>query len=132
MMAVMTVMSWQPLICAPVRQVDYTKELPMCNYGLTFRSHSYSIDERTSLNLTPDRHLNLRRGFSVDFDLCLNHEDAAYGYVMRLISGNSSALDINANINTGNLNIVLIRDGNTVVNVPLHDEMRLEAGRWMH
>lgn len=131
-MAVMTVMSWQPLVCAPVRQVDYTKELPMCNCGLTFRSHSYSIDERTSLNLTPDRHLNLRRGFSVDFDLCLNHEDAAYGYVMRLISGNSSALDINANINTGNLNIVLIRDGNTVVNVPLHDEMRLEAGRWMH
>lgn len=78
-------------------------ELDGCNFGLTFRSHKYPLDERTGLNLTPDRHLNLSHGFSIDFDLCLNREDAAYGYVMRLISGNRSALDINANINTGNL-----------------------------
>lgn len=109
-----------------------SKDFLSCSYGLTFRSHKYSIDERTALNLTPDRPLNLRRGFRIDFDLCLNHEDAAYGYVMRLISGDSSTLDINANINTGNLNFVLIRDGNTVANVPLHDEIGLEAGRWMH
>ena len=80
-------------------------ELDGCNFGLTFRSHKYPLDERTGLNLTPDRHLNLSHGFSIDFDLCLNREDAAYGYVMRLISGNRSALDINANINTGNLNL---------------------------
>lgn len=107
-------------------------ELDGCNYGLTFRSHKYSLDERTGLNLTPDRHLNLRHGFSIDFDLCLNHEDAAYGYVMRLISGNRSALDINSNINTGNLNFVLIGDDDIFANVSYHDEISLEAGRWMH
>lgn len=106
--------------------------LPECSYGLTFRSHTYSIDERTSLCLTPERPLNLRHGFRLDFDLCLNHEDSAYGYVMRLISGSSSALDINANINAGNLNFVLVRDGETVENVQCHDWLRLEAGKWMH
>ena len=32
-------------------------ELDGCNFGLTFRSHKYPLDERTGLNLTPDRHL---------------------------------------------------------------------------
>lgn len=102
------------------------------NYGLTFRSHRYTIDERTSLNLTPHKHLNLKKGFRIDFELRLNHEDAAYGYVMRLISGNDSALDINANINTGNLNFVLINGDNHILNVPYHDAINLESGRWMH
>lgn len=129
---VFLIMSGEAPLCASGFSNEVPKELHSCNYGLTFRSHSYSIDERTGLNLTPDRPLNLRRGFSIDFELCLNHEDAAYGYVMRLISAGRSALDINANINTGNFNFVLIRDGNTVENIPLHDEIRLEAGRWMH
>lgn len=121
-----------PLANATEIRARTADELDGCNFGLTFRSHKYPLDERTGLNLTPDRHLNLSHGFSIDFDLCLNREDAAYGYVMRLISGNRSALDINANINTGNLNFVLIRDGNTFTNVPYHDEIGLEAGRWMH
>ncbi len=111
--------------------VSSEDDLPSaCRYGLGFRSHRYSIDERTSLNLTPDRHLRFPKGFKVSFDLCLNEESDSYGYVMRLVSGGNSSLDINSNVKSGNFNFVLVSGYGSATNISFRDALTLHPGEW--
>ena len=55
-------------------------------YGLTFKAHTVNQDQRTSLDLTPDRSLHLGNKFSLSFDIKLREELHTYGYVFRIIS----------------------------------------------
>ncbi|MDR2954422.1 MAG: hypothetical protein LBV43_05010 [Prevotella sp.] len=76
--------------------------------GLIFRNHEVNKDERTSVNLTPDKPLILPDGFSMEFDLKLKKvSSTSFGYVFRLISNDSVSLDMSSSIGKGRFNIVL-------------------------
>ncbi len=76
-------------------------------YGLTFKSHEVNKDYRTSLNLTPDATMDLSDGFELDFDLKLKAGVHTYGYVFRLISSDTTSLDMVTDINLNQLNVIL-------------------------
>lgn len=61
------------------------------SYGLTFKAHTVNQDQRTSLDLTPDRSLHLGNKFSLSFDIKLREELHTYGYVFRIISDDTSS-----------------------------------------
>lgn len=102
------------------------------NYGLTFRSHRYIQDERTGLDLSPDRPFHFRDGFILDFDLRMIHEDLAFGYVFRIISGNDSSLDLVTNYNNGRVNFILSDRKSTVANLDFHDSLDIDEHHWFH
>jgi len=55
-------------------------------YGMQFYAHEYSLDQRSGLNLTPERALDIKGNLDLQFNLQLdpNHE-SYFGYVFRLI-----------------------------------------------
>ncbi|MCM1177330.1 MAG: hypothetical protein NC115_03985 [Bacteroidales bacterium] len=92
----------------------FAADIHEVDYGLIFRSHGFNLDERTGLNLSADGNFNFRKGFSMDFDMRLDYgEDALYGYVFRIIAGNSS-IDLVSNAVTGHFNL-LFSNGQHVV-----------------
>jgi hypothetical protein len=59
--------------------------------GLGFYSHSKSKDLRTGLNLTPVTHLPVKDEFELSFSFMLRQGERPYfGYVFRLITGNTN------------------------------------------
>lgn len=102
------------------------------SYGLTFRAHTYNQDERTCLDLTPDRALRLQDGFTMEFDLCLYQAGMTYGYVFRIITEDDSCLDMTAHLNTGNLNFILSRDRRLIANQNFHGDTLLHSDTWIH
>ncbi len=84
----------------------FAESVPDVDYGLTFRSHGFNLDERTGLNLSSDGHFRFRKGFSLEFDMRVNSDEARYGYVFRVISGNRS-IDMLSNVISGHFNLVL-------------------------
>lgn len=84
----------------------FAESSPEVDYGLTFRAHDFNLDERTGLNLSSDGHFRFRKGFSMEFDMRVNSEEARYGYVFRIISGNTS-IDMLSNVIAGHFNLVL-------------------------
>ena len=84
------------LICLLLTSIicrSIANELPY-NYGLSFKSHSFIQDERTSLDITPDKSLSFSgKGFSIGFDLKLKEEAHTYGYVFRIMSGDTASFD---------------------------------------
>ena len=107
--------------------VDFTST----KYGLVFHSHTVNQDERTSLDLTPGVPLNLKRGFSMSFDLKLFEADLTYGYVFRIILDEKSSLDLVTNLNTGKLNYVLSKSGDILKNCEFQLAKDSIAARWM-
>ncbi|MCD7974023.1 MAG: DUF1040 family protein [Candidatus Azobacteroides sp.] len=97
-------------------------------YGLTFLSHTVNQDLRTSLLLTDEEKLSFPYGFSLEFDLRMQVEELAYGYIFRIITGDEQSLDLVSNVNTGNLNFVLAGIGSAFSNVEftLGKEERLD------
>jgi LPXTG-motif cell wall-anchored protein len=69
---------------------------------------SVNQDERTSLCLTPDKSYNLSPGFSMEFDLQLKKEILSFGYVFRIVSGDTLALDFLSNSNTNKIDIAIV------------------------
>lgn len=102
------------------------------NYGLTFRAHKYIQDERTGLDLSPDRPFHFREGFILDFDLRMIHEDLAFGYVFRIISGEDSSLDLVTNYNSGRVNFILSDRKSTVANLDFHESLEMDEHHWFH
>src|SRR5689334_6924224 len=64
------------------------------DYGLAFASHEVTMDQRTSLNLTPNAPITLKKGFEIKFSLSLRRLKNAYGYVLRIIANDSLNIDL--------------------------------------
>lgn len=120
------------LFVTVVRANGLPQKLTTLDYGLKFRSHQYNQDERTALDLTPDRPFRFGSQFSLSFDLRLTREDLAFGYVFRIVSGGNSSLDMTANYNTNKINFILTREHNTIANLDFHNDLQLCEERWMH
>jgi two-component SAPR family response regulator len=101
------------------------------HYGLTFRSHTFNQDERTSLDLTSGHSLPLSPGSSIDFDLKLDSAFLTYGYVFRLILDDVSSLDLITNFNTKKLNFVLVETQNVLFNIEFHHQIEIKKDNWM-
>lgn len=101
-------------------------------YGLYFKSHKFSQDERTSLCLTPRETLNCGRGFVLEFDIQNRFEMSAYGYVFRLVADDSICLDMVSNIGWKRVDLVLSKDHVLIEKTTLTDPGNFFSGQWSH
>ena len=86
-------------------QVDGNDEIKK---GLYFHSFEVDKDKRTSLNLTPDKPLDLSRGFSISFDINLRNEEHTFGYVFRILANDTLNIDFITKISRPNDNFSLV------------------------
>ena len=63
-------------------------------YGLKFASYEVKKDLRSSLDLTPGDHIEVRNSFTVSFDFSYYRSSSAYGYIFRLISDKGVNFDL--------------------------------------
>ena len=63
-------------------------------YGLKFASYEVKKDNRTSLDLTPDKPLEVKKSFTLSFDFRYYRAYSAYGYIFRLITNNAINFDL--------------------------------------
>lgn len=103
------------------------------NYGLSFSSHSVNQDERTSLELTPDKSFRFSdNGFEINFDLKLREELYTYGYVARIVSNDVSSFDIVSYLFKGKLNFILTNRDNIIQNIGIEDPHVITKDEWMN
>jgi len=70
------------------------------SFGLGFNSHDKLKEERTELNLTPEKPLHFKGRFKLSFDLNLRtHLNQGYGYVVRIIHNDTINIDVVYKIN---------------------------------
>lgn len=100
-------------------------------YGLSFRSHSSNPEDRTGLCLDPDSRFSFKDGMTLEFDISFDDEDLSYGYVFRIVSGNTS-VDMISNIRADRLSIVCIDRHQSVGGADFDGDLHLEEGRWYH
>ncbi len=89
------------------------------NYGLGFFSHDKLKDQRTELNLTPNKAFEFDDGFYISFDLQFHSRYVdQFGYVLRIIKNEVENIDIvyNQNLDVGAWYFYLISGQNKAEN----------------
>ena len=67
--------------------------------GLQFAGHEVTLDERTQLNLTPDKALPLKSPLELSFDLKFEPNlDTYFGYIFRMVLGDKNIDLMHANL----------------------------------
>jgi DNA-binding SARP family transcriptional activator len=104
----------------------------MYNYGLSFYSHSVNQDERTSLELSPNKPFRFPNdGFEMSFDLNLKEELYTYGYVARIVADDISSFDIVSYLLKGKLNFVLTNKDKILENISTEDYTKIVKSKWI-
>ena len=98
-------------------------------HGLYFHALEEERDQRTCLNLTPDKPLNLSKGFMMEFDLNLRREHYNFGYVFRLICNDTLNIDLLSDIVSHEKTFSLIVGNKTLFNFR-DDEINFSPERW--
>jgi two-component SAPR family response regulator len=68
--------------------------------GLWFHSFEVDKDNRTSLDLTPDKPLEFSQGFSMTFDFKLRSQGENFGYIFRIIGNDELNIDFLSDVST--------------------------------
>ena len=92
-------------------------------YGLSFKSQSYILDERTGLEISPNEFVDVKGEFEVSFDLKLDfkQKENGFGYIFRIISKKNKNIDLLlSSLNTKSL-ILVVGDTQTVLPIDLFD-----------
>ena len=64
------------------------------NYGLEFKSHEVDKENRTGLDLTPEKSFNFSKGFTISFDVLFERKSTQiFGYILRIIGNNNQNID---------------------------------------
>ena len=106
--------------------------------GLSFYSHESNRDQRTSLNLTPDKPFHFSKGFTIGFDFCFHSGTTAYGYILRMIGDDNVNFDLLSSVpqldNYGEnyREFFLIIKNQTVIHFNPEETLRIESGEWIH
>lgn len=101
--------------------------------GLSFVGPEENQDRRTGLNLSPEKDLKFsKEGFSVAFKLKLKEKNQTYGYVCRVISDDSSSLDLISHASTSNFKLSLVGDDNTIVSKSIEYSKRINKKEWVN
>ena len=98
--------------------------------GLFFKSFEVDKDKRTYLNLTPDKSLDLSKGFIVEFDLNLRNEVQNFGYVFRLICNDTLNIDLLSNIASSEAKFSLVIGHQSLVKYP-NSEINFPEKTWI-
>jgi two-component SAPR family response regulator len=65
------------------------------SYGLGFHSHDVVADQRTALDLFPDKGLEISKNFRLSFELSFQPDQADYfGYIFRIIENETRNIDL--------------------------------------
>jgi len=64
-------------------------------YGLEFASHEVEKENRTGLDLTPDKPFHFSKGFSISFDVLFQRKSRQiFGCIIRIIGNNNQNIDL--------------------------------------
>jgi len=64
-------------------------------YGLEFASHEVEKENRTGLDLTPDKPFNFPNGFSISFDVLFKQKSPQiFGCILRIIGNDNQNIDL--------------------------------------
>lgn len=90
-------------------------------YGLKFKGQKFLLDERTSLDLSPDNFIKLGKEFEMSFDLNLSIDkyNNEFGYIFRLISKKNKNIDLLLT-KLKNKSLLTLVIGNEKINIPLN------------
>jgi DNA-binding SARP family transcriptional activator len=69
--------------------------------GLFFSSREVIKDKRTSLNLTPEKPLHFKNGFSIEFESDFRQKDGYYGNIFKIVGGKVFNIDLISNFELG-------------------------------
>jgi hypothetical protein len=98
--------------------------------GLYFHSFLVDKDNRTGLDLTPEKPLSLSGGFTLMFDFKLRRERDIYGYIFRIVGDRTTNIDLISNIDKDNL--VLVAENTTLLDFGTSEiQGNAKAGGWI-
>jgi hypothetical protein len=81
------------------------------SYGLIFNSHEVVQEKRTSLDLSPDDSICLKKSFELAFDMSfLPGHDIYFGYVVRIIGNNNQNIDLIYNQRSASFKVIIGED----------------------
>lgn len=83
--------------------------------GLFFQSFEVDKDKRTCLNLTPDKPLTFKKGFSMEFDVNFRQYNQNFGYIFRIIGNDTLNIDFLANIASEFANFSLVVKNKAII-----------------
>jgi two-component SAPR family response regulator len=69
--------------------------------GLLFSSREVIKEKRTSLNLTPEKPLHFKNGFSLEFDSDFRQKDGYYGNICKIVGNKVFNIDLISNFELG-------------------------------
>jgi DNA-binding SARP family transcriptional activator len=69
--------------------------------GLFFSSREVIKDKRTSLNLTPEKPLHFKNGFSMEFEADFRQKDGYYGNIFKVLGDKTFNIDLISNFELG-------------------------------
>ena len=101
------------------------------SYGLNFKSHEVNKDDRTSLDLLPEKSLKLTKGYTLEFDLKLLNTSHTYGYVFRIIANDTTSLDMTSYLRDNRINFILNGICETNASSEYKYERKRLEGQWV-
>lgn len=98
--------------------------------GLSFLSYEVNQEERTSLNLTPEKPLKLKDGFSLEFDY--KQRRYSYGCIFRIIVQDKLNINFFSNQETANNYnyFTLAVDNKEVASIPYNSINNFDIEKW--
>ncbi len=100
--------------------------------GLYFKAHDYIKEERTSLDLTPEKKFHFHKGFDLSFDIKLREEFHNYGYIFRIIANDSICFDLIANFGELQRSLALVEGGSLYLPFQQDDLDKYQMETWSH
>jgi two-component SAPR family response regulator len=99
--------------------------------GLYFHSFMVDKDNRTGLDLTPDKPVSLSSGgFGLSFDFKIRNERDIYGYIFRIVGNRTVNIDMISNIENNSL--VLVGGNTTLLSFDIAAVREKASGRWIN
>lgn len=92
-------------------------------YGLKFKGHEANLDERTELDLTPDKYITFKNDFEISFDFSLDTRNSTplFGYILRIVNQENINIDLLTTPDPKlNLDLVIGKT-NSILQVPSPD-----------
>lgn len=101
-------------------------------YGMQFRGHEYSLDQRSGLDLTPNGMLHHKGTLDVEFYLRFDPDHQSYfGYIFRLLLEDQNIDLIHGEVppNPNNFELII---GDRTSNIAFHVPIDSLTTRWLH
>jgi DNA-binding SARP family transcriptional activator len=99
--------------------------------GLYFSSHEVVQDQRTSLNLSPEKAFRFGGNTALEFDINFRENDGYYGYIFRAIADDETNIDFVSNLASETSNFWLVCKDQTLLSYQWADIPSIGYDRWV-